>query len=106
MADPGSDPGELLNYVNNALTHKGNLKAALDYHSVRDPDLELISTEGRRLFGHRFVTKIAICYYHSSATYDSLSLSQCILFFCRRYVSLKHYTLAPNAMTTLSKEIK
>ena len=60
MADPGSDPGELLNYVNNALTHKGNLKAALDYHSVRDPDLELISTEGRRLFGHRFVTKIAI----------------------------------------------
>ena len=44
---------ELLNYVNNLDIHRGNLKTAMDYHSVRDPDLELISMEGRRLFGHR-----------------------------------------------------
>ena len=43
----------MLNYVNNLDIHRGNLKTALDYHSVRDPDLELVSREGRRLFGHR-----------------------------------------------------
>lgn len=56
MADPGSDQQEdsgMLNYVNNTDKHKSNLKAALDYHSVREPDLELVSKEGRRLFGHR-----------------------------------------------------
>ena len=56
MADPGSGQPEdsgMLNYVNNTDKHKGNLKAALDYHSVREPDLELVSKEGRRLFGHR-----------------------------------------------------
>ena len=59
-ADAESDPqehseapgDEMLNYVNTQ-THKNNLKAALDYHSVREPDLELVSKEGRRLFGHR-----------------------------------------------------
>ena len=50
--DTGGDGEEMLNYVNTA-THKTNLKAALDYHSVREPDLELVSKEGRRLFGHR-----------------------------------------------------
>jgi len=39
----------------NTQTHKSNLRNALDYHSVREPDLELISQEGRRLFGHRSV---------------------------------------------------
>ena len=56
VSDTGDNPGdtadEMLNYVNTA-THKTNLKAALDYHSVREPDLELVSKEGRRLFGHR-----------------------------------------------------
>ena len=34
--------------------HKGNLRAALDQCSVREPDLELVATDGRRVFGHRF----------------------------------------------------
>ena len=33
--------------------HKGNLRAALDQCSVREPDLELVSADGRRVFGHR-----------------------------------------------------
>ena len=57
MADSGpgqeEQDAEMLNYVNNLDIHRGNLKMALDYHSVRDPDLELVSREGRRLFGHR-----------------------------------------------------
>ena len=44
---------EMLNYRNNVQHHSSNLKAAIDYHSVREPDLELISQEGRKLFGHR-----------------------------------------------------
>lgn len=48
---------ELLNYVNTQ-THKSNLKNALDYHSVREPDLELISKGGRKLYGHRSVLGI------------------------------------------------
>ena len=57
MADsvPDQDQeSEMLNYVNNLEIHRGNLKTALDYHSVREPDLELVSREGRRLFGHRY----------------------------------------------------
>ena len=59
MADPeGSSQDqeqqeEMLNYVNNVKNHSSNLKTAIDYHSVREPDLELISKEGRKLFGHR-----------------------------------------------------
>lgn len=55
MDDPGSDQEDsgVLNYVNKLELHRGNLRAALDYHAVRDPDLELVSMEGRRLFGHR-----------------------------------------------------
>ena len=47
------DDQEMLNYRNNVQHHSANLKAAVDYHSVREPDLELISKEGRKLFGHR-----------------------------------------------------
>ena len=43
---------EMLNYINTS-SHKVNLKAALDYHSVREPDMELVSVEGRKLYGHR-----------------------------------------------------
>lgn len=51
--EPGGQEQEMLNYRNNVAHHNSNLKAAIDYHSVREPDLELISKEGRRLFGHR-----------------------------------------------------
>jgi len=57
MAQQAEGQKELLNYVNTQ-THKSNLRNALDYHSVREPDLELISTEGRRLYGHRSVLGI------------------------------------------------
>jgi len=57
MAQAGGREEELLNYVNTQ-THKSNLRNALDYHSVREPDLELVSKEGRRLFGHRSVLGI------------------------------------------------
>ena len=33
--------------------HKVNLRAALDQCSVKEPDLELVSADGRRVFGHR-----------------------------------------------------
>ena len=54
MEDPGGEgeQEEMLNYINTS-SHKRNLKAALDYHSVREPDLELVSSEGRKLYGHR-----------------------------------------------------
>ena len=54
MEDPGSEAEqeEMLNYINTS-SHKRNLKAALDYHSVREPDLEFVSKEGRKLYGHR-----------------------------------------------------
>ena len=57
MEDPGGHEGqeeEMLNYINTS-SHKVNLKAALDYHSVREPDMELMSSEGRKLYGHRSV---------------------------------------------------
>jgi len=57
MAQAEGQKEELLNYVNTQ-THKSNLRNALDYHSVREPDLELISKEGRRLYGHRSVLGI------------------------------------------------
>ena len=59
MEDPGGQQGqeEMLNYINTSL-HKVNLKAALDYHSVREPDMELVSLEGRKLYGHRSVVTI------------------------------------------------
>ena len=51
---------------------KGNLRAALDQCSVREPDLELVATDGRRVFGHRFADfshfitfsqKCILCHY-------------------------------------------
>ena len=53
MEDSGGEAEEeMLNYINTS-SHKRNLVAALDYHSVREPDLELVSVEGRKLYGHR-----------------------------------------------------
>ena len=55
MEDPGGHEGqeeEMLNYINTS-SHGVNLKAALDYHSVREPDMEFVSVEGRKLYGHR-----------------------------------------------------
>ena len=59
MEDPGGQQGpeEMLNYINTS-SHKVNLKAALDYHSVREPDMELVSLEGRKLYGHRSVISL------------------------------------------------
>ena len=56
MEDPGGQQvsKEMLNYINTS-SHKFNLKAALDYHLVREPDMELVSLEGRKLYGHRSV---------------------------------------------------
>ena len=61
MEDPGGQQGpeEMLNYINTS-SHKVNLKAALDYHSVREPDMELVSLEGRKLYGHRSVRQQSV----------------------------------------------
>ena len=74
MEDPGGQqvPEEMLNYINTS-SHKFNLKAALDYHSVREPDMELVSLEGRKLYGHRSV--VSTVTQHLRVLSLSLSLS-------------------------------
>ena len=76
MEDPGGQQGpeEMLNYINTS-SHKVNLKAALDYHSVREPDMELVSLEGRKLYGHRSVVNTLSHLRLSSPLYSPLPLS-------------------------------
>ena len=41
-----------------------NLRAALDQCSVKEPDLELVSADGRRVFGHRLdaLSQVLMCF--------------------------------------------
>ena len=65
-----------------AQEHKGNLRAALDQCSVREPDLELVATDGRRVFGHRFARPFSLSYFSQTCIFIwPIVLPACVLLF-------------------------